>query len=38
MNIYMSTTDNTAKLGAIHSNIQIAQSNPSPVGSEPTMH
>ena len=32
MNIYMSTTGNTAKLGAIHSNIQAAQSNPSRLG------
>ena len=29
---------NTAKPRAIHSNIQTAQSNPSLVGSEPTMH
>ena len=35
---YMSTPGNTAKLGATHSNIQTAQSNPSLVGSEPTMH
>ena len=35
---YMSTPGNTAKLRAILSNIQTAQSNPSLVGSEPTMH
>ena len=35
---YLSTVGNTAKLGATHSNIQTAQSNPSLVGSEPTMH
>ena len=35
---YMSTPGNTAKLGAIHSNIQTAQRGPSLVGSEPTMH
>ena len=35
---YMSTPVNTAKLGATHSNIQTAQSNPSLVGSEPAMH
>ena len=35
---YMSTPGNTAKLGTAHSNIQTAQSNPSLVGSEPTMH
>ena len=35
---YMSTPGNTAKLKAIHSNIQTAQSSPSLVGSEPTMH
>ena len=29
---------NTANLGTAHSNIQTAQSSPSPVGSEPTMH
>ena len=33
---YMSTPGNTAKLGAIHSNIQTAQRGPSLVGSEPT--
>ena len=32
---YMSTPGNTSKLGAIHSNIQTAQSSPSLVGSEP---
>ena len=35
---YMSTPGNTAKEGAIHSNIQTAQSNPSLVGSKPKMH
>ena len=35
---YMSTPGNTANLGAIHSNIQRAHSNPSLVGSEPTLH
>ena len=35
---YMSTPGNTAKLGATHSNIQTAQSSPSLVWSEPTMH
>ena len=35
---YMSTPGNTAKLGAIHSNIQTAQRGTSLVGSEPTMH
>ena len=35
---YMSTPGNTAKLRAIHSNIQKAQSSQSLVGSEPTMH
>ena len=35
---YMTTPGNTAKLGAIHSNIQPAQSSPSLVGSELTMH
>ena len=35
---YMSTPGNTAKLGTAHSNIQTAQSVPSLVGSEPTMH
>ena len=34
----MITPGNTAKLGTEHSNIQTAQSNPSLVGSEPTMH
>ena len=34
---YMSTPANTAKPRATHSNIQIAQSSPSLVGSEPTM-
>ena len=34
----MGTPGNTAKLGTAHSNIQTAQSNPSLVGSEPTMH
>ena len=34
---YMSTPGNTAKLGTAHSNIQTAQSNPSLVGSEPSM-
>ena len=34
---YMSTPGNTAKLGAIDSNIQTAQSSPSLVGSKPTM-
>ena len=38
MNTYMSTPGNPAKLGAIHINIQTAQSNPFLVGSEPTMH
>ena len=35
---HMSTPGNTAKLGTAHSNIQTEQSNPSLVGSEPTMH
>ena len=35
---YMSTLGTTAKLGAIHSNIQTAQRRPSLVGSEPAMH
>ena len=35
---YMSTPGNTAKLGATHSNMKTVQSNPSMVGSEPTMH
>ena len=35
---YMSIPGNTAKLGAIHSNIQTEQSSLSLVGSEPTMH
>ena len=35
---YMSTPGNTAKLGAILSNIQTAQRGPSLVGSEPTLH
>ena len=35
---YMSTHGSTTKLGAIHSNIQTAQSCPSLDGSEPTMH
>ena len=35
---YMSTPGNTAKLRAIHSNIQKAQSCQSLVWSEPTMH
>ena len=35
---HMSTTGNTAKLETRHSNIQTVQSNPSLVGSEPTMH
>ena len=35
---YMNTPGNTAKQEAIHSNIQTAQSSPSLVGSEPTMH
>ena len=35
---YMSTPGNTAKLRAIHINIQTAQSSPSLVGTEPTMH
>ena len=35
---YMSTPGNTAKLGTAHSNIQTAQSCPSLVGIEPTMH
>ena len=35
---YMSAPGNTAKLGAIYSNIQTAQSNPNLVGSVPTMH
>ena len=35
---YMSTPGNTAKLGATHSSIQIAQRGPSLVGSEPAMH
>ena len=34
---HMSTPGNTVKLGTSHSNIQTAQSNPSLVGSEPTM-
>ena len=34
---YMSTSGNTAKLGTAHSNIQTAQSNPSLVGSKPTV-
>ena len=34
----MSAPGNTAKLGTAHSNIQTAQSSPSLVGSEPTMH
>ena len=34
----MSTPGNTVKLGAIHSNIQIAQSGPSLAGTKPTMH
>ena len=35
---HMSTLGNTAKLGTAHSNIQTAQSSPSLVGSEPTIH
>ena len=35
---YMSTPGNTAKLRAIHSNKHTAQSSPSLVESEPTMH
>ena len=35
---HMSTPANIAKLGTAHSNIQTAQSSPSLVGSEPTMH
>ena len=35
---HMSTPGNTAKLGTAHSDIQTAQSNPSLVGSERTMH
>ena len=35
---YMSTLGSTAKPRATHSNIQTAQSSPSLVGSEPTMH
>ena len=35
---HMSTPGNTAKLGTAHSNIQTAQSSPSLVGSEPTLH
>ena len=35
---YMSTPGNRAKLGTSHSNIQTAQSSPSLVGNEPTMH
>ena len=35
---HMSTPGNIAKLGTAHRNIQIAQSNPSLVGSEPTLH
>ena len=40
MNTYMSTPGNTAKLGTAHSNIQsqTAQSSPTLVESEPTMH
>ena len=38
MKTYISTPGNTAKLGTAHSNIQAAQSNPSLVESEPTMH
>ena len=34
----ISTPGNTAKTRAIHSNTQTAQSNPSLVGCEPTMH
>ena len=34
----MSAPGNTAKLGNAHSNIQTAQSCPSLVGVEPTMH
>ena len=34
---YMSTPGNTAKLETARSNIQAAQSNPSLVGSEPTI-
>ena len=36
--IYMNTPGNTTKLRTIHSNIQTAQSSPSLVGIEPTMH
>ena len=35
---HTSTPCDTAKLGTAHSNIQTAQSNPSLVGSEPTIH
>ena len=35
---YMSTPGNAAKPRAIHSNMQIAQSSPTLVGSEPTLH
>ena len=38
MNTYMSTPGNTAKLGAAHSNTQTAQSCPSLVGIETTIH
>ena len=38
MNAHMSTPGNTTKPGTAHSNIQTAQSSPSLVGSEPTMH
>ena len=34
----MSTIGNTAKQGSAHSNIQTAQSSPTLVRSEPTMH
>ena len=37
MSTYMRTPGSTAKVGAIHSNIQTAQSSPSLVGSEPIM-
>ena len=38
MNTYMSTPGNTTKLETAHSNIQTAQSSPTLVGSETTMH
>ena len=35
---YMNTPGNTAKLRTAHGNLQTAQSSPSQVGIEPTMH